>query len=281
MYKILLSIVITTTISGCSAIIKEDKFIYQEDLVAPYLEVDLQSWQSKYPAQKLIPLSLKTKDKSAILNGLFLDNPDSEDVIFFIQGNGMTVSNSIDKSFERLTSLGKDIVYFDRRGSGASNGKATINNLSSDALEQISYINDNIKPSSIIVHGYSLGSFVAGHIAKFSSIDALVLEGSATNVTEWIDKKVPWYTKPFLTVEIDEAFHTVDNTKVLSEYYSGPLLIIGAENDEQVPVELSQKLFKASKSKNKKLLIVEGADHSAMLDNEEELNIYKSFLSSI
>ena len=92
---------------------------------------------------------------------------------------------------------------------------------------------------------------------------------------------MPWYTKLFLTIEIDEVFNTVDNEVVVSNYYSGPLLIIGAENDQQVPVELSTSLYNASKSANKKLMIVKGADHSSMLNKPEEIAIYKQFINSI
>ena len=281
MYKKLMLIAMFLNIVGCSAIIKEDKFISQDKLTTPYKSTDLESWQSKFPTHKLSTLSLKTEDESAILQGLFLDNANSKDLIFFIPGNGMSVVDTVEESFNRLKDFGTDIVYFDRRGMGASNGKATINILGSDALEQINYVRKQLNPTRIIVHGYSLGSFVAGHIAKKEFINGLVLEGSATNVDEWIDAKVPWYTKPFLTLEIDEAFHTVDNAKVVSTYYNGPLLIIGAENDDQVPVELSNKLYEVSQSNNKTLIIVENADHSSMLDNEKEIEQYKLFLQSL
>ena len=84
-----------------------------------------------------------------------------------------------------------------------------------------------------------------------------------------------------MTIEIDEVFNTVDNAVVVSNFYSGPLLIIGAENDQQVPVELSTSLYNASKSVNKKLVIVEDADHSSMLDKPSEIAIYKQFINSI
>jgi len=269
------------TLVGCTASIKEKSFIAQDEVITNYQQSEMNTWQSKFPDHQLQSISLTTNDKSATLKGIFFDNPTSDDVIFFIPGNGMSVSKTAEKSFGRLQSLGKDIVYFDRRGLGASSGEATIEKLSSDGLEMLAYIRSHIKPNQIIVHGYSLGSFVAGHIAKHEKIDALVLEGSATNVNDWIDHQVPWYTKPFLTIEVDEAFNTVDNANVLSEHYAGPVFILGAENDEQVPVTLSSKLFEASQSAHKILAIVEGADHGAMLDGVKEVELYRTFLNSI
>ena len=63
---------------------------------------------------------------------------------------------------------------------------------------------------------------------------------------------------PFLTVNIDPAFNLADNKKIVANHYSGPLLIIAAENDQQVPAQLSEQLYNASQSSNKTLVMVKG-----------------------
>ena len=281
MYKKVFMVTIISTLIGCSGHLRESSFIAQDEAIVEYQAQEIKRWQRAFSDHKLSTLSLVTESDNVTLKGLLLDSPTSKDVIFYIQGNGMRVSEGGIAAVKNLAKLGKDIVIFDRRGLGASNGKATISNLSDDSIEQYLFIKDKLKATSIIVHGYSLGSFIAGQLAKNQAIDALVLQGSATNVDDWIDKKTPWYTKPFLTIEIDEVFNTVDNEVVVSNFYSGPLLIIGAENDQQVPVELSSALYNASQSENKKLVIVEGADHSSMLDKPKEIALYKAFLNSI
>jgi uncharacterized protein len=268
-------------LASCTAYIKESSFIAQDKQVISYQQQELAQLMTEFPNHNVKNLALITEDKSATLRGLLLDNPASNDVIYFIPGNGMKVSTTAKRAFTRLVDLEKDIVYFDRRGLGASDGKANIANLISDAIETLHFIRSELQPETLIVHGFSLGSFVAGQLAKSEHMDALVLEGTATNVGDWIDQSTPWYTKPFLTIEVDEVFSTVDNREVVSEYYAGPLLIIGGEKDEQVPVELSTSLFQASKSTNKKLMIVERADHGSMLDQPNEKKAYKSFLNSI
>jgi pimeloyl-ACP methyl ester carboxylesterase len=281
MHKNVLLILILSALVGCSGHLRESSFITQDEAITEYQDLALNKWQASFSQHKLTSLTLVTEIDNVTLKGLFLDSPASQDVIFYIQGNGMRVSDGGIYALKALAKLGKDIVIFDRRGLGASSGKATISNLADDSIEQYRFIKDTLKAKSIIVHGYSLGSFIAGHLAKNETIDALVLQGSATNVDDWIDKKTPWYTKPFLTIEVDDAFNAVDNELVVSNFYSGPLLIIGGENDEQVPVELSSALYNASKSGNKKLVIVEGADHGSMLDKPKEIALYKAFLNSI
>lgn len=281
MYKKITLLIMLFTLLGCTGHIREDSFITQDKNITNYADSDIESWQKLFPEHNLKPLKLITQNDSTMLQGLFLKHPKSKDVIFFIQGNGMKVREGGIEVLQTLAKLGKSIVIFDLRGLGASGGKATIASAVDDSIEQYHFIKNKLNAQSIIVHGYSLGSFIAGQLAAKEPIDALVLQGSATNVDDWIDKKVPWYSKPFLTIEVDDAFRLIDNKVVVSNLYSGPLFVIGAENDEEVPVELSELLFNASQSTNKELLIVENAHHGNMLNNPREISIYNKFLESL
>jgi hypothetical protein len=133
----------------------------------------------------------------------------------------------------------------------------------------------------LIVHGFSLGSFVAGQLVKSTPVDASVLQGSASNIDDWSKALIPWYIS-FIDFDFDfEAdFSQIDNEKVVTDFYHGPLFIIGGEDDTTVPSTLSEQLFNASKSKNKKLMLVENAGHREMLKNPNEINSYKVFLAS-
>lgn len=276
--------IVTTLLLGifsCTATLKEDQLITQSDAVDPYDQKSVDEWRQQFPEHQLKTLSITTTDKEATLAGLYLDNPKSNELLFIIQGNGMQVKDGGIAMLKTLTPLGLDIVIFDRRGLGASSGKATIRNLASDANEQYQYIKSELKPNKVIVHGYSLGSFIATQLAKEHPIDALVLQGSATTVNDWIEAKTPWYVYPFLTVNMDPAFHLANNQVIVEQQYQKPLLIIAGEDDQQVPVSLSQKLFNASKSANKKLIIVEDADHGSMFKDRKTTDNYIEFLKSI
>lgn len=281
MLKKLILISLVPFIISCTATLKENKFITQSKQVNLYDAVTIDNWRQQFPDHQLKTLSLLTANQDAQLEGLYLDNPHSEQLIFVIQGNGMQVKEGGIEMLHSLAPLGLDIVIFDRRGLGASSGQATIKNLASDANEQYKFIKAEFKTDKIIVHGYSLGSFIATNLAKVQPIDALVLQGSATNVDDWIKAKTPWYIYPFLTVNIDPAFHTADNQVVVAEQYDRPLLIIAGEEDQQVPVALSKQLFNASQSKNKKLIVVEGADHGNMFKNMATTKTYLQFLASL
>lgn len=281
MFRKLMVIGMLAGIFSCTATLKEDKFITQSEAVELYDADSIENWRQQFPKHQLNTLSITTASKDAHLSGLYLDHPNSSELLFIIQGNGMQVKDGGLAMFKALAPLGLDIVIFDRRGLGASSGKATILNLASDANEQYQYITSVIKPSKVIIHGYSLGSFIATQVAKEHPIDALVLQGSATNVDDWIEAKTPWYMSPFLTVNMDPAFHLANNQVIIEQEYQKPLLIIAGEDDQQVPVSLSQKLFNASQSANKKLIIVKGANHGDMFKAPATTDIYIEFLKSI
>jgi pimeloyl-ACP methyl ester carboxylesterase len=277
---------------ACSAQLTQRGFIAQDDTVTPYTAEQWQEWLLVYSAFELKPISIVvdgntgdnsgiSADETIVLHGIFLDHPSSKEVIYFLQGNGMTVENSMSSVIESLGKLNKDIIIFDRRGTGASNGEATIANLITDANQQFDFIEQQLLPEKIIIHGFSLGSFIAGQVVKEKTPEALVLQGSATNVDEWIDARMSWYSKLFISIDVEPAFYQVDNKRVLIEDYTNPLLIIAGEDDEQAPVVLSRRLFEVSQSVNKQLMIVENASHSNMLAEAKEITLYQKFLASL
>ncbi|MGI2172787.1 alpha/beta hydrolase [Shewanella ulleungensis] len=180
-----------------------------------------------------------------------------------------------------LSSLNTDILVMDRRGIGASEGKPKIQNIFSDAQQQLDYLQQHFQPEKIILHGYSLGSFIAADLAKNNQIDALVLHGSATNADDWVDEKTPWYMAPFMTLEIPQDFRNIDNKQVVAQSYSGPLLVIAGENDEEVPPALSEKLFAASKSANKQFIMVPKVGHQGMLEDVTTMQQYQAFITAL
>lgn len=272
---------ILCVLAGCSAQLKEQSFIVQDKQVKPYQQTDITKWQLSFNNHQLKPIELNTEDGTASLYGLYLDHKDSNEVVLYIPGNGMKVSAGGIQTLQAFSDFDKDFIIFDRRGLGASNGQSSIANLISDSVAQVRYAKEQLQAEQIIVHGFSLGSFIAAQVTKQVEIDALVLQGSATNVNEWIDMRTPWYVKPFLTVDIDDVFYTVDNKAVVANNYKGPLLIIGGEKDQQTPALLSEHLYQKSQSANKQLLIVDDANHNNMFKSVDALTLYINFLNSI
>jgi hypothetical protein len=118
MIKVIFSVILSLSLFGCislkigndpsgkSTLIRQDKVIIQ------YEEKYLAELQRDFPKHKLNHLNLITKKDNVKLQGLFLDNPNSQDVIFYIPGSGMNVSRDAIRVFTELSQLDKDVVFF-------------------------------------------------------------------------------------------------------------------------------------------------------------------------
>jgi pimeloyl-ACP methyl ester carboxylesterase len=259
--------------------ISEETFIAHNEQPIPYTPEFVDKLKGDHPQSVITPVIIEGSQQ-AKLRGFYIDNPTSDTVMMFFQGNGMKVAPHSLSALKTLSQLNTDILIVDRRGLGASSGTPSIENLMEDAQLQLDYVYAEYHPKKIIVHGYSLGSFVAAQLAKNNPIDALVMHGSATNVDDWADEKTPWYM-PFMTLEMSGNFRAADNRQVLAEHYTGPILIIGGESDQEVSAELSRKLYAASQSAVKQLIIVPKASHVSMLDDTHTMEVYQNFIDDL
>lgn len=281
MLKLIALLTFTITLTACSTHITERNFLIQDNAVIPFTDDEQQQWQQHFTEHKLHFIQTTTRDQQAVLHGLYLDHPESEQVILFIPGNGMKISTGGIQVLQYLKTLKTDIAIFDARGLGASNGQATVQRLTEDASSQLLFIQQQFSPSSIVLHGYSLGGFIAAQVAAQHNVDALVLQGTATDANEWIATRIPWYSKPFVRVSIDPAITSADNRKIVAEQYHNPLLIIAAKKDEQVSPELSRALFDASQSPQKDYLLIQDAGHTSMFRQPAFSEGYQQFLQAL
>lgn len=280
-YIVLSAFIVSSTAltTGCTMRISEGTFIAHDEQSTPFTTEFVQELKQSIPKSDVRLVSIEASQE-AQLRGFYIDNPNSETTLMFFQGNGMKVEPHTLSVLTRLSQLGTDIMVIDRRGLGASSGQPSISNLMEDAQLQFDYLITHYQPKKVVVHGYSLGSFIAAQLAKSNDITALVMHGSATNVDDWADEKMPWYM-PFMTLEMSGDFRKADNAQVVAQYYRGPLLVIGGENDDEVSAALSRKLFAASQSLVKELVIVPNADHVTMLDDDNTMKVYGEFIESL
>ncbi len=211
--------------------------------------------------------------------GVAITKSSNNVTVMYFGGNEFTVHSSGANIVKALTKIGLNVVIFDHRGYGNSTGMPTVELLKQDAIYNYDYIRKNFK-GKIIVHGQSLGSFEAGAVADARKIDALVLESSATNVDDWSSAIVPWYSKPFVNINISPELRQLNNKTVVS-HSEAPLLIIVGENDSQTPSYLSEMLYSASISKQKKIHIFPDSGHNTVPNNAEFGNVYSQFINEV
>jgi len=217
------------------------------------------------------------------LHGVHLRRPGSRATILYFGGNGYTIGRFGAWTAKVFSFLDVDLFITDHRGYGQSEGRPTIAAMEADALaiyDQVAALSDAQKP--IVVHGHSLGSFIAGYIAANRPTAGVVLEGSVSTAEEWVRAATPGAAKLFVNVRIDDDLKgrgNLENVRRIEE----PLLLLTGAKDKTTPPVLARSLYAASPlpEGRKTLLIVPVANHNQAMMRVEAIAAYRRFLESL
>ncbi|XP_067410860.1 protein ABHD12B isoform X1 [Emydura macquarii macquarii] len=195
------------------------------------------------------------KDHSWYEETLADDNP----VIIYLHGNGANRAVGHRVSLLKVMSgAGFHILALDYRGYGDSSGYPSETGFTTDAMCLYDWVKARSGNSTVLFWGHSLGSGVATNVARKLleergiQVDLIVLESPYTNIREAaahipatkIYRQFPGF-EYFILDSLalgDMFFRNDENVKVLSS----PLLILHAEDDHVVPVQLGRKLFETA-----------------------------------
>jgi fermentation-respiration switch protein FrsA (DUF1100 family) len=111
------------------------------------------------------------------ISAKFYKNEQAALTILFSHGNAEDIFGS-DAFFEELSRAGFNVLAYDYRGYGTSEGRASERNAYEDADTAYNYLVDDLKiaPEKIILHGRSLGAAVAIDLAARKKSGGLVVE---------------------------------------------------------------------------------------------------------
>jgi len=215
-----------------------------------------------------------------LLKGWFLEHPDAKGTVLYFGGNGYLLAISHDMLMANYRHK-MNVFSFDYRGYGQSGGEPSIAGLKTDALAAYEFVTEELGVSSarLILHGHSLGSFLALFVSTQKDVRAVVLESPVSDVSDWTDQMVPLLLKPFVRFEIDENLKRENNLERVRQL-DKPLLIVTGGNDKITPVKMSRNIFESAKSGQKKLVIIENGGHNDLPRKTAYLNALASFYES-
>jgi len=160
-----------------------------------------------------------------------------------------------------------DVLLFDYPGYGETGGEATAERFSAMRGELAALIREKAAGRKIVLWGHSLGGLVCSEIsALLPETSGIIIETSARNAAEVAREWTPWYAAPFVRIEIAEGLRGFDSANVLKGF-KAPVLVMGAEKDETLPVSLARSLGKALKAESVDAAYVEfkGGGHSNLI----------------
>ncbi len=187
--------------------------------------------------------------------------------ILFVHGNAENISTHI-ASVAWLPAQGFNVLLFDYRGFGLSEGEPTLDglHLDTEAALDATFTQAGVDPTRVALFGQSLGGSVAIAALVRSphrhDVRALIVEGAFSSYRGIAQEKLSefWMTWPLqvpLSFTIDNRYKPVE---VVAEISPTPVLIVHGAVDRIVDPSHADALYAAARPP-KALWLIPGASH--------------------
>lgn len=178
--------------------------------------------------------------------------------ILYCHGNGGNLTN-VGWIAEELAKRGFDVLAFDYRGYGRSEGKLTDEGglyADADAVYEHLMQQRGVQSERLAIYGLSLGTTAAIDLASRRAAAALVVESGLSSASEMGAVAFPWLPRWLYFL----AKNRFESARKIAEV-SCPVLVTHGTKDGVIPVDQGRKLYEAAREP-KQLIIVEGGDHN-------------------
>jgi uncharacterized protein len=176
----------------------------------------------------------------------------AQGTVLFLHGNAQNISEHV-ANVAWLPARGYNLLLFDYRGYGLSDGTPSLEGVHADAQAALQEVfkTDGVDPERVVVLGQSLGAAIAVTALADSPyatrVRGLVLDSSFTSLRAIAREKLGdfWLTWPLqwpLSFTVSDALRPVD---AIAKVHV-PVLIIGGTDDPVVPFHHAQALYAAA-----------------------------------
>ncbi len=209
------------------------------------------------------------------INAWYVPSKNPAGTVIFSHGNGGNMCYSLDV-VENLSKMNYNVVLFDYRGYGRSEGSPSEKATYEDAQTVYDWLlkEKKISEDSIIAMGRSLGGAIAANLAKDNKPRALILESTFTST-----KDVGADAYPFLPVRMLCRYNY--STLEYVGKIKCPLLVIHSPDDEVIPYKHGKQIFNSA-GEPKEFLEIRGT-HNEGFDDSKEIYVagLKKFLEGL
>lgn len=209
-----------------------------------------------------------------------LTKPEARATILYFGGNGylMEVAHDI---LLGVADGPYDVFTFDYRGYGESSGQPSVSALKSDALAVYDHVVTDIgvPPEQLVLHGHSLGSFVALYVANRRKVAGVIIETPITDVEALMSRLVPWWARWLVRFDIAEPLLEADNRAQVARL-TRPLLIIAGESDPIAHPDMARELHERAGGRAR-LEILPGGGHNDLPPREDYRRRRAEFLREV
>ncbi|MBA7689567.1 hypothetical protein ES703_98075 [subsurface metagenome] len=209
------------------------------------------------------------------LSAWYIPAQNAKTTVLFCHGNGGNIMHRLD-TINIFYELGINCFIFDYRGYGQSQGIPTEQGTYLDARTAYDWLTNNKKISTddIIVFGRSLGATIAANLAGNVNPEALVIESAFTSYID-IGKKfypympVKWFSR--------YGYQTIDYIKNVN----CPVMVVHSGDDDLVPFEFGQELYRAANDPKKFVEIYGGHNDGFLVSSEIYKEAWRDWLKAV
>lgn len=223
-----------------------------------------------------------TVDDTLRLNAWHLTQPEARGTVLFFGGNGFYLVQSLGY-IQALTAHPVNVVMFDYRGYGQSEGTPGVEAFKRDAEAAYRHVRDQlgVPAREILVHGHSLGTFLASYVGTTHRVGGMVLENPATNVNDWVKGLAPWYVRLFVSFEVDDDLQGESNLERLRTMNDTPLLTVAGAQDNITAPGMARTLHEEAATPHKSLVVVDEGGHNRLYEDAAYQSAYRQLLDRV
>lgn len=190
------------------------------------------------------------------LHGLFLPAREPRMTFLVSHGNAGNISHRVERALLFRDWLQANVLLYDYRGYGRSEGKPDEPGTYKDARAAYRHLVEAraIDPDRLVLFGESLGSAVTVELATSHRCGAVVLEAPFTSMPEMARVHYPIFPIGSL------IRNRYDNVSKMGRLRA-PLLVMHGNRDSVVPFWMGERVFQAA-APPKEFFRIEGADHN-------------------
>lgn len=169
-----------------------------------------------------------------------------------------------------LASNGYGVLLFDYRGYGTNAGTPSEEGLGADGRAAVTYLTtrSDVDSERLVYFGESLGAAVAIATAGQIPPAALILRSPFTSLPEVASVHFPLVPTSLLLRD------RYPNEEAIRTLYV-PVLVVAGSEDRTVPLEQSERVFRAAVGP-KRMVVIDGADH-----NDHQLSSGEQVLGAV
>ena len=167
------------------------------------------------------------------------NSPRKQMVILVCHGNGGNVTY-LSRLYTRLAQTGANVLLFDYRGYGKSEGRPNEEGTYLDAQAAYQWLRQRgFVGTNIFSYGESLGGGIATELAMRETTGGLVLESTGTSIPDMGRHLYPWLPVRTIGRIKYDTYKKLPALKV-------PVLIMNSRTDGLVPFEMGERNFAAA-----------------------------------